>query len=263
MLDHNFIIALSSSFWIIPREGTEALLVVLMLCSALRESGRSNAIGIVIKNCWAAVLLGIALAIGCVELKHIFTGQSREMSEAIASLVAMSMLLYVNFSMFQANGSIKNMSTIGLGSMAFISVFREIAEVILFYFALFNGSTSQQAGTGIGIILGMLILAILIYLYKNATEKWKKANRIIFNITPFMFFMLALMCIGNAINSFQEAGVIGFTPINLPLDNNFIHSQSSVEYTTAATIFICSTGLLFTKQFIKSIKNISRIIIPI
>ena len=256
MLDTNFLVAFSSSFWIIPREGTEALLVILMLCSAMRESGRIGHMSIIYKNCWFALGAGLMLALGCIELKHFFTGQSRELSEAFASIIAMSMLLYVNFSVFQSNGSIKNMSNFGLGAMTFVSVFRELAEVVLFYFALFHGGRSQQAGTLLGIISGILILGALFYTYKTATSRWKTINRFIFNITPFMFFLLAIMCIGNAINSFQEAGWVGFTPVNWMINSNVLHIQASVQYVLAVSMFIACTGLMFLRQFTRSISNL-------
>ena len=100
MFDNSFFSALSSSFWIIPREGTEALLVVIMLISALKKSDREDKVGFVYKNCVGALFAGLLMALGCVYLSSVFTGQAREVSEAVASLLAMAMLLYVNFETF-------------------------------------------------------------------------------------------------------------------------------------------------------------------
>mgnify|MGYP000458761663 CR=1 FL=1 len=157
IFNSNFYIALSSSFWIIPREGTEALLVVIMLCTALKASGRGEKISIIYANCVAALLVGLALAVGCVWLHSFFTGQSRELSEAFASLIAMAMLLYVNFETFRKNHLLHEMSIAALGFMAFISVFRELAETILFYYALFQGGAVnlpkvRQFKTGINLL---------------------------------------------------------------------------------------------------------------
>ena len=256
MLDSHFWVALTSSFWIIPREGTEALLIVLMICSALKKSDRSNQYRLIYKCCGLALLCGMALVAGCVFMQHVFTGQARELSEAFSSLIAMSMILYVNFSVFSGNKSLADMSILALGFMAFISVFREIAEVVLFYIALFQGSTSQQVGTLSGAISGALILAMLIYAYNFATDKWKKANKIIFSLTPFFMFMLATMCIGNAIESFQEAGWLGFSPCSWMINSDLFHIQSSKEYVLAAGLFLCSTGMLFIQQFMKPIREL-------
>ena len=254
MFDSNFYFAFTSSFWIIPREGTEALLIVLALCSALKQTGRGEQIKSIFRACYLAILVGALIAIGCIELKHIFTGQGRELVEAFASLIAMSMILYVNFNVFQFTQNMNKMSIAALSFMAFISVLRELSEVILFYIALFDGGASQQLGTLMGIFAGIAILILLLITYRIATDRWKKINKIIFNVTPFLLFLLAIMCIGNAINSFQEARWLGFTPINWMPNSNLLHIQASSEYILSIGIFLASTGLLFLKQFSKCIK---------
>lgn len=250
---NDFLAAFSSSFWIIPREGSEALIVITMICSALREVDRTREISYVYKNCLAALTIGIVLAIVCTFFHNAVLGRAREMSEAIASLIALAMLLYVNFTAFQGLKSLANLSLFSIGFLSFISVFREIIETILFYFALFSGSSMQQLGTSAGLVLGIILLALIIYVYFTATAQWKILNRFMFNVTPFFIFLLALMCIGNAINAFQEAGVLGFHNINWMFNSDYFHIQSSQEYLIAIVTFLMSTGLLFIKQFYRAI----------
>jgi high-affinity Fe2+/Pb2+ permease len=185
-------------------------------------------------------------------LHSFFTGQSRELSEAFASVLAMGMLLYVNFETFNKSHLLPTMSIAALGFMAFISVFRELAEVILFYYTLFEGSLLQQLGTLSGLLLGIVLLGVLLWLYKSSTARWKIVNRVIFNLTPIFIFILAIMCVGNAINAFQEARWLQFTPINGLFNNNFLHAQASEQYAIGLLFFFASTGLLFFKQFYKS-----------
>lgn len=248
----NFYIAFSSSFWIIPREGTEALLVILMLICALKQSGRERSIHIIYKNCIAALIAGLLVAIACVWLHSIFTGQARELSEAFASLIALSMLLFVNFDTFTKHAGLMQMSIASLGFMAFISVFRELAEVILFYYGLFQGDFLQQVGTFAGLMIGCLLLVGILYAYKVSTTRWKMINTIVFNITPIFILLLAIMCIGNAITAFQEARWLGFTPIQHMYNNNLLYVQASKEYCLAVGIFFACTGPLFLNQFLKS-----------
>lgn len=256
MLDAHFWMALSSSFWIIPREGTEALLVVLMLCTALKQSQRSEQLPIIYRCCGLALLAGAALVVGCIYMQHIFTGQNRELSEAFASLIALSMLLYVNFNVFQGYKGLRDMSLLALGFMAFISVFRELAETVLFYIALFHGGITQQLGTLAGVFAGICVLLALMYMYHTATDRWKQFNRIIFSATPFFMFFLALMCIGNAIGALQEAGYLGFHPVSWMFNSELLHAQASREYVLAVGIFLCSTGLLFLRQFTRAISQL-------
>ena len=255
MINQHFLLAFGSSFWIIPREGTEALLVLMMLCTALRQSNRSDQFKVIYWGAGLALFAGALLAIGCIALAHLFTGQARELSEAFASLIAMGMLLYVNFSIFQGHKNLNQMTLWGLGFMAFISVFRELTEVILFYVALFQGDQIQQLGTLAGIGGGVMVLLILMACYHFATDQWKTANRFIFNITPFFIFILAIMCIGNAVNAFQEAGWLGLHPLSRTFNSDLLHIQSSREYLLALSIFLASTGLLFLKQFTQIIQR--------
>ena len=255
MFDNSFFSALSSSFWIIPREGTEALLVVIMLVSALKKSDREDKVGVVYKNCVGALFAGLSMALGCVYLSSVFTGQAREVSEAVASLLAMAILLYVNFETFSKQENLHQLSLFGIGLLAFISVFRELAETILFYYSLFQGSMSQQFGTLSGLMLGIVLFAILLIVYKYSTDKYRQINRVIFSLTPWFIFLLAVMCIGNAVNAFQEANWLGYTPTKYMFDNSILKTQSSVEYLLCITIFLVSTGLLFLKQFSKTIKD--------
>ena len=249
----DFLMALSSSFWIIPREGAEALIVITMICSALREVDRAKEIPCVYKNCIAALVIGIALAIVSVFFHNAVLGRAREMSEAIASLIALAMLVYINFTAFQGLKSLANLSLFSIGFLSFISVFREIIETILFYFALFSGSSMQQLGTFAGLILGIVLLSLIVYVYFVASAQWKILSRFLFNVTPFFMFLLALMCIGNAINALQEAGVLGFHNVKWMFNNNYLYIQSSQEYLIAVSVFLMTTGLLFLKQFYRAI----------
>ena len=67
-----------------------------------------------------------------------------------------------------------------------------------------------------------------------------------------MIFLLCVMCIGNAVNALQESGYLGFTPVDFMFNNNLLHAQASQEYATALIMFLCSTSLLFIKQFYKN-----------
>lgn len=253
MLSTEFIAPLSSSFWIIPREGSEALLVITMICSALKESKRENEIPFVYKNCVVALILGIVLAVLCAFLHASVLGQAREMTEGLASVFALVMLLYVNFSAFQGLKSLTNMSLFSIGFLSFISVFRELVETILFYFALFSGSKVQQLGTLSGLVLGIVLLSLLVYAYLRATTHWKLLNRFMFNITPFFIFILSVMCLGNAVNAFQEAGILSFNNVGWMFNNDYFHIQSSEEYLITVITFLSCTGIFFIKQFYKSI----------
>jgi high-affinity iron transporter len=262
MLNSEFIAPLSSSFWIIPREGSEALLVITMICSALKESKRESEIPFVYKNCIAALGLGLILAIFCVFLHASVLGQAREMTEGLASVFALMMLLYVNFSAFQGLKSLTNLSLFSIGFLSFISVFRELVETILFYFSLFSGNKVQQLGTLAGLLLGIVLLLLLVYAYLRATTHWKLLNRFMFNITPFFIFLLSIMCLGNAINAFQEAGILSFNNISWMFNNDYFHIQSSEEYLITIITFLSCTGIFFIKQFYKSIVLGIKFIMP-
>lgn len=214
-----------SSFWpaflIMLREGMEALLVLVAIMSYLAKSGNSRYLSAVYNYAVAAVAASFATAyVFSVVLGKFTAGASRELIEGITALVAVTVLLSVSFWMGnKAHGDawkkyiekmMKTTLTTGraraLGFASFLAVYREGAEVILFYQALFNGATGDThmiwAGFGSGAVALLVIFALI------RKGLFHIPLKPFFHITSFLMFILAVSFAGGGVSELQEAQII-------------------------------------------------------
>lgn len=214
-----------SSFWpaflIMLREGMEALLVLVAIMSYLAKSGNSRYLSTVYNYAVAAAAASFATAyVFSVVLGKFTAGASRELIEGITALVAVAVLLSVSFWMGnKAHGDawkkyiekmMKTTLTTGraraLGFASFLAVYREGAEVILFYQALFNGATGDThmiwAGFGSGAVALLVIFALI------RKGLFHIPLKPFFQITSFLMFILAVSFAGGGVSELQEAQII-------------------------------------------------------
>jgi high-affinity iron transporter len=142
------------SFLILFREGIEAMLVVAALIAYLRRSGYSDKVKVILWSC-AIALVASAGAAWLLHAVLEVSGANREVLEGATMLLAALVLIYVSYWLtakrdadrWQAfvedkmDQAIQGGSMFALGFVAFLAVFREGAETILFYQALMIGSS--------------------------------------------------------------------------------------------------------------------------
>jgi high-affinity iron transporter len=101
-------------------------------------------------------------------------------------------------------------SGLALGSVAFLAVYREGFETILFYKALLSSAGTGEAGAvALGIALGAVAL-VLLYL---AINRWgmRIPMRPFFAVTGMLLYYMAFVFAGEGIKDLQEAGMVGLT----------------------------------------------------
>jgi high-affinity iron transporter len=99
-----------------------------------------------------------------------------------------------------------------LAGLAFIAVYREVFETILFYAALW---TQGQHGAVIGgLLAGALALAAITYVMLRATTRLPIGQ--FFAVSAWLVGILAIVLVGKGVAALQEAGLIGFHMINGP-----------------------------------------------
>ena len=92
--------------------------------------------------------------------------------------------------------------------LAFLVVYREVFETILFYAAMWNdGPTAVLAGAGVGSVL----LGIIAWLMLRYSRKLPIAQ--FFRYSSALIAALAVVLIGKGIAAIQEAGLIEVTPL--------------------------------------------------
>lgn len=218
--------AFAAAFFILLREGLEALLIVAALAAFLVKTGRNDGLKYIHMGWISALLVGGLTWWASLSLITI-SGASREMTEGIAAIVAMVVLLYVGFWMHDKSSATKWKSFIDdnmhkalssgtlwtLTGLSFIAVYREAFETILFYQALWmQTSVPGQTMALSGILSAVLVLALLGWLIMRYSVRLPL--RQFFAISSSLMFILAVVFAGKGIAALQEAGVIIASPVN-------------------------------------------------
>ena len=212
-----------TSFLLLLREGFEAILIVGALMAFLGKAGASERRHEVVWGAWLAVLASGITAVVVELLFHVSAGQ-RETLEGVTMLLAVFVLFYVSYwllSKVEADkwsaflkgriaGAVSSGSGLALGSVAFLAVYREGFETILFYKALLSSAgTGEASAVLVGIALGAVAL-VLLYL---AINRWgmRIPLRPFFAVTGVLLYYMAFVFAGDGIKDLQEAGIIGLT----------------------------------------------------
>ncbi|EEF81248.1 Cytochrome c subfamily, putative [Methylophaga thiooxydans DMS010] len=220
----------TASFIILLREGLEALLVVLALVTVLVKTERRDAVKFVHTGWILAIAAGFGTWWVAQHLVSI-SGASREIMEGVAALLAAVVLFYVGFWMHSKTNASnwqayirdnihRHLSTgtlWGIAALAFIAVYREVFETVLFYQALLTQSLpSQFMSVGTGFIAGIVVLAIIAYLMVKFSLRLP--IRKFFLFTSYLMLALSFVLIGKAVAALQEAALVSMSPMPINLD---------------------------------------------
>ena len=210
------------AFAILLREGLEALLVVIAMIAFLRKADRPEALRYV-HGGWAAAL-GAGAATWAIATYAIgISGASREITEGVGSLLAAVILLSVGIWMHgksqaaewrryiqeKMQGALSRGSGWFLFGLAFIVVYREVFETILFYAALWtadNGATILA-----GAVTGAAVLALIAWAMLRLSRTLPIGQ--FFRYSAILIAVLAVILAGKGVGALQEAGMIGITPL--------------------------------------------------
>lgn len=257
----------SASLVILLREGLEALLVVIALMTVLIRTNRRDALKYVHAGWVLALIAGVATWAVAQSIIDI-SGASREMMEGVAALLAAIMLLYVGIWMHSKTNAEqwqayiqKHISTQlragtlwGLTLLAFIAVYREVFETVLFYQSLLTQASPEQYSVAVsGFITGVVILAIVAWAILKYSIKLPIAR--FFSMTTYLLLALAFILMGKAITALQEAAVISISALPMHVDLPWIGVGSTWQgaFAQIAVILFFAFYRISTKQ--KSIKS--------
>lgn len=219
----------AGSFLILSREGLEAILVLAAIFAFLKKSGRREALPYAHGGWIAAVLLGIGTWFAATYFIDI-SGASREVTEGVVALAAAAILLYVGLwlhnkshaQQWQQFVAGKLESTLAgrghwtLTLLAFLAVYREMFEIVLFYQALWlqGDHASLLAGAAAGAIVLIFVSWAIFYF------SMKLPVRQFFGWSSVFIAALAVIFAGKGVAALQEAGLLPIDSIafiQLPL----------------------------------------------
>ncbi len=217
--------AFTQAFSILLREGFEALLIVTALLTYLRRSDHQQKIKYIYRGVGLAVVAsGITAYLFATIFKNL--GSHREAIEGITMLFASAVMFYVSYWLFakresakwqsfiksKVNQALMSSSATALGLAAFLAVYREGAETILFYQALFINQQGQWLGILSGFISACFALFLLYFAMQRAS--FKIPYRLFFTCTSLFLYGMSFSFIGGGILELQQAGWINITPIH-------------------------------------------------
>ncbi|MDR3563946.1 MAG: FTR1 family iron permease [Negativicutes bacterium] len=213
-----------SAFLILVREGFEAILVIGAIAAYLIKSGNGAKTRVVYFSSAGAILASFLTAIA---LQKVFSisGASQEILEGATMLVAVVVLFFVshwmvgkseanawqNYIEGKVQSSLSGGSTLSLGAAAFLAVYREGAETVLFYQALFSEAAEHMEMVWLGFGLGCLALVIIFLLIRYGSMKMPLKP--FFRGTSILLYIMAISFAGGGVKELQEGGIVGVTPV--------------------------------------------------
>lgn len=218
------------SLLIILREGFEAILILAALAAYLVKIEQPEKRWLVYGGAGGAVLASIALAAVATWLVPV-SGAAREALEGVTMLIAVVVLFFASYWLvskaearrWQAyvrarlQGALGTERPSALVAVAFLVVFREGFETVLFYQALLgraDGAALGVSAVGSGFALGALLLAVVAVLLFRYGVRIPTGP--FFLVTGALLYVLAFKFAGAGVRELQEAGWIPVTPIAMP-----------------------------------------------
>ncbi|MBR1747133.1 MAG: FTR1 family iron permease [Clostridia bacterium] len=168
-------------FTILVREGLEAILIVGAMVAYLVKANEKSKVKYIYIGAAVALVASALLAWLLYSLS--WTGVPQEIIEGVTALIAVAVLIYVSNWMIskaesdswtkyiagKVSGSVGKGKVWALAFTSFLAVFREGAEVILFYQPLVTSASDvQNGGWAIagGIAAGILVVAVVFVLIR-------------------------------------------------------------------------------------------------
>jgi high-affinity iron transporter len=217
--------AFLGSLTILLREGLEALLIVIAMIAFLRKAERTDVLRYVHAG-WMGALLAGLLTWGIATYVVSVSGAGREVTEGISSLFAAAVLLGVGIWMHQKSlagrwqqyvreklsAALTRRSAWFLFALAFISVYREVFETILFYIALWNENNGLALLAGL--VTGVVLLGVIAVVLLRYSKRLPIAQ--FFSWSSLLIAVLAVVLAGKGVAALQEAGWVAVQPIDGP-----------------------------------------------
>ena len=223
--DDDAVAAFIGALTILLREGLEALLVVVAMLAFLKKAERKDVL-IYVHAGWASALAagGITWAVATYLVG--VSGASRELTEGFSSLFAAVVLLGVGMWMHQKSvagrwqvylkeklsSALNKRTAWFLFSLAFVAVYREVFETVLFFAALWTEGNGWPLLAGLGTGMGILALLAVVLLRTSARLPIGQ----FFAASSLLVAILAVVLAGKGIAGLQEAGLLQTSPISIP-----------------------------------------------
>jgi high-affinity iron transporter len=216
-------LAFQSGF-IILREGFEVVLIVGALLAYVRKAGAPSMRRPILYGTAAGVLASVLTAYALAVLFQA-SGATGEVLEGATMLLAAAVLFFVSYWLISKaeadrwqryiQGKVKSALATGnaaaLGGAAFLAVYREGTETILFYKALIDSAPGALTPVVVGLAVGAFGLAVVYALYTRLGARLPL--RQFFLATGGLLYYLAVVFAGKGVAELQGAGWVSTSTV--------------------------------------------------
>jgi len=239
------------SFVILLREGLEAILLIGALIAFLMKTGNARRRRDIHIGVGAAVVVSLLTAVAF-ETIFRFSPASQEVLEGITMLVATVALFYVSYWLLSkmevakwnrfVKGKVQDAlvsgSMFALPSVAFLAVYREGVETVLFYKALLVAGPASGAVWPVllGISAASVVLAVVYVLINRFGVKLPLKP--FFGVTSAFLYYMAFVFLGKGIAELQGGGVVPITVVPWAPQIERLGIYRTVESLTAQGILV-------------------------
>ena len=251
------------AFVILLREGLEALLVVAAIIAYLIKSGHKN----MVKYIYLGLVAGIVASLIVAALFGLLfngSGPQQEITEGVVALFAMLMLLYTSNWMIsrssvqawnkyisdQTTAAVSQGSLISLALLSFLAVFREGAETVIFYQAIFavsNGADSMIWG---GFVAAAAVLVVIFLLIRFASVRIP--IRPFFTGTSALMSVLVVIFAGGGVHALIEGDALAGMYIQGLPTNDWLGFYPYVETIVAQIVAVIVVISLLCVSIVRS-----------
>src|SRR3954451_25192831 len=207
---------------ILLREGLEAMLVIAALAGYLTRAGAGHRINALYGGALAAIG---ASTIAAWLFAVLNSGEHSDVLEGIIILIAAGLMLYVSgwlmvkqdprgwqdYLAHKADHAVAQDTVWAVAALAFLAVFREGAETVLFINAMATTKGGWSASLFAGLGAATAGLVVLFYFINLIAQRIPL--RPLFIITSAFLFAMAIKFIGEAVQEFQEQALIPVTEV--------------------------------------------------
>jgi high-affinity iron transporter len=239
---------------ILLREGIEALLVIAALAVYLDKAGARDRLAALYVGAGAAIAASL-LAAWLFEAFN--NGVHSDLMEAVVIVVAAALMLYVSgwlilrqdprawkgFLKKKADEALAKRTGIAVAALAFLAVFREGAECVLFIHTLAKTSDGFSMELIAGLVAAAACLAVLFFVINNVARRLPL--RFAFIATSAFLFLMAIKFIGLAMLELQEQQLVPYTDLGGASWLASIGFNPSVEAIATQLVVILLAGLTF------------------
>lgn len=255
--------AFGQAFIILLREGLEAILVVAAIIAYLIKTGNKS----MTRYIYFGVAAGLAASgILAVVFNALFggSGPQQEITEGVVALIAMLMLLYTSNWMLSRssehawNAYIKDKtvaavskgSLLSLAMLSFLAVFREGAETVIFYQAIFSMVSGGTSGIWWGAACAAVVLVIVFLLIRCTSVNMP--IRPFFIVTSVFMAVLVVIFAGGGVHALIEGDAVNGTYLKGVPTSDWLglypYAETIAAQAAAAIVVITLTAVALIKE---------------